>query len=120
MEIYSRLYVGESVNNLNKVIKKLEKGSPLVRAYVITLAENKHDQLEIYDAKVFVQKHFRYRRFCIVGIAGDYEEAVGLIVKITGECAAARGDYNLKAYLTETDRRGQEGVPEAWEEAAER
>lgn len=113
MEIYSRLYVGETVNNLNKVIKRLEKGSPLVRAYVITLAENKHDQLEIYDAKVFVQKHFRYRHFCIVGIAGDYEEAVGLVVRITGECAAARGDYNLKAYLTETDRRGQEGVPEA-------
>lgn len=100
MEFYSPLYVGESVRHPDRVIRRLRKGSFLINAYIILLAEGE-DLLEIYNAKIFAQPVYRNRPRIVVGVAGDYEEAVGLVVKITQESLAARGDCALKTYLLE-------------------
>lgn len=99
MELYPRLYIGESVNNPDKLIHKLKKHAKLLDAYVITLSKNASDQLEIYKAGYLSQKYYRENPPYIIGIAGNYEEAVGLIEQIAKEAYAAQGNLQLKEYL---------------------
>ena len=99
MELYPRLYIGESVNNPDKLIHKLQKHAKLLDAYVITLSKNASDQLEIYKAGYLSQKYYRTNPPYIIGIAADYEEAVGLVQKIAMETYEAQGNLRLKEYL---------------------
>lgn len=100
MEIYERLYVGESVNNPDKVIHKLRKGARFTQEYVIILARTS-DQLEIHQAGYLTQKYYRQNPPFVIGIAGTHEEAVELIMKIAQESYTARGDCDLKQYLAQ-------------------
>lgn len=99
MDMYPRLYVGESVKNPNKLIHKLQKHAKRIDAYVITLSKNPYDQLEIYKAGYLSQKYYRENPPYIIGIAAHYEEAVEIITRIAEETVAARGDCRLKEYL---------------------
>lgn len=99
MELYPRLYIGESVNNPDKLIHKLQKHARFLEAYVITLARNDSDQLEIHKAGYLSQKYYRENPPYVIGIAGNYEEAVGLVEQIAKEAFAAQGDCRLKEYL---------------------
>ncbi len=98
MLFYSKLYVGERVRNLRQIKSRLKKGSLFTNAYIITFAEG-NDLLEIYDSKIFAQKHYKDFPRMVVGIATDYNEAVGLVVKIMDETFEKRQDCNVKAYL---------------------
>lgn len=99
MELYPRLYVGESVNNPDKLIHKLQKHAKRVNAYVITLSKNPYDQLEIYQAGYLSQKYYKENPPYIIGIASNYEEAVEIIIRIAEETVSVRGDCRLKEYL---------------------
>lgn len=95
------LYLGEGIKpkKLDKIKKKLLERPLFSGVYVIAIAANPSEQLEIFDARQLVQgyyvKHPRY----VVGIASDYEDSLKLIEKITQECLRERGDCNLKEYL---------------------
>lgn len=99
MELYPRLYIGESVNNPDKLIHKIRKHAKFVDAYVITLSKNASDQLEIYKAGYLSQKYYRENPPYIIGLAGNYDEAVSLVTKIAEEAFAAQGNLQLKEYL---------------------
>ena len=97
MKFYKYLYIGDTVKEPAKVKRKLKLHAGQL-LYVLCLA-NGDDQLEIYHCAYLKQPYYRYHPPVIVGIASDYEEAVGLVLKITKECLAATGGCNLKAYL---------------------
>lgn len=99
MEWYPGLYVGESVNNPDKLIHKLQKHSRFLNAYVIILSRNPSDQLEIHKAGFLSQKYYRDNPPRVIGIAGDYDEAVELVRRIAEEVYAAQGNCRLKEYL---------------------
>lgn len=101
MEIYSRLYIGESIKNADKIIRRIKKGSRFLQSYVITLATNQSDQLEIYAAYLLKQKYYVDKSLIVIGIATDYKESLDLVLKITEESLQKRGDCNLKEYLKE-------------------
>lgn len=108
MVFYENLYVGEQVDNLQRIKKRLKKGSFLANVYVVTLAAG-NDLLEIYDSKVFVQPYYKTFQRPIVGIAADYAEALDLVIRIIRESYETRGDYDVKAYLTQKElEKGQE------------
>ena len=95
------LYLGESIRTekLDKIKKKLE-GKPLLSGvFLIVISRNPSDQLEIFSAKQLVQKYYESNPVCVVGIAGDYDEAVRIVELITVNCLAQRGDCALKEYL---------------------
>lgn len=98
---HPRLYLGESikVEKLDKIKKRLEKKPLLSRVFLLSLSRNTFDQLEIYEARQLSQSYYRRNPPFIVGIAGDWEEAVSLVEKIAKECLQARGDCALKEYL---------------------
>lgn len=98
---HPRLYLGESIKgkNLDKIKKKLEKKPLFSSVFLVTLSRNASDQLELYVSKELGRSYYKNNPPCIVGIAGDREEAIGLVEKIVRECLQARGDCALKEYL---------------------
>lgn len=95
------LYLGESINakKLDKIKKKLENKPLLSGVFLITLSRNPSDQLEIYDARQLVQKYYQKNPPYVVGIAGNYDEAVNMLEQLAQECVNKRGDCALKEYL---------------------
>lgn len=98
MELCRPLYLSDSVKKPEKLLKKLDKSRIPCRFYVITLSVGA-DQLDIYPAYCLQQPFYRKYPPVIVGLAGDYQEAVDLILKITEDSLAATGSCDLKAYL---------------------
>lgn len=99
MELYPRLYIGKTVNNPDKLIKKLQRHAGFLEAYVIILARNCSDQLEIHKAGFLSQKYYRKNPPYVIGIAADYDEAVELVRQIAEETYAAQCDCRIKEYL---------------------
>lgn len=95
------LYLGESIKEkkLDKIMSKLEKRPLLSGVFLVTVSKNASDQLEIYDARQLAQRYYRNNPPYVVGIAGNYDEAVGIVERMVRECLAARGDCGLKEYL---------------------
>ncbi len=98
---HPRLYLGEGISGkkLDKIKKRLDKGSLLANVFLITTAACPEDQLDILDARQLAQPHYRERKLYVVGIASDREEAFSLVERIAGECLRERGDCALKEYL---------------------
>lgn len=95
------LYLGESIRTekLDKIKKKLERKPLLSGVFLIAISRNPSDQLEIFSAKQLAQKYYESNPVYVVGIAGDYDEAVRIVELITVNCLAQRGDCALKEYL---------------------
>ena len=99
MRFYNKLYVGESVKHTERVKWKLRLKVGQSDIYLIVVSQNGDNQLEFFQSGLLKQKVFRRQDYFIVGIAGNYKEAVGLIERITQDCVDATGTCNIKAFL---------------------
>lgn len=98
MKFYKNLYIGESITNPNKVKWKLRHHAGQFHVYVIALAQG-DDQLEIYHCAYLQQKYYKKYPPYIIGIAGGYEEAIKLVIKITEAALEQNGNADLKKFL---------------------
>ncbi len=101
LKYHPRLYLGDSinVNKLDKIKKRLESRPLFSGVFLIAMSRNSSDQLDIYEAKQLVQGYYKKNPPYVVGLAGNYEEALTLVVQMTEECLVHRGDCCLKEYL---------------------
>ncbi len=101
LEYYPRLYLGEGINRdkLEKIKKELSEKPKKAGVYLLTLAGNASDQLDIYESKYLQRKYGEKHLPYIIGIAEDYEEALKIVEQIARETWAARGDAQLREYL---------------------
>lgn len=98
---YEKLYVGESIVHKTKKIKwKICHNAGQLNIYVITLASNEHNLLDIIPAQELLQKGYPKRGLYIVGLAKGYEEAVEVAVSIVDEVYQATGTFAVRSYLT--------------------
>lgn len=95
------LYLGESIHvkKLDKIKKKLENKPLFSRVFLVVISRNPSGQLEIYEARQLAQRYYQKYPPYIVGIAGNWTEAVLLVKRIVEECLETRGDCALKEYL---------------------
>ncbi len=102
LTFYPKLYLGEGIKEtkLDKIKKKLVKNPLMANVFVLTFARNQADQLEFFDARQLRQHFYDSYPLEVIGIAGDYEDALKLVERITRECLCERGDCRLKEYLT--------------------
>ncbi len=100
-EYYPRLYLSEGINRdkLEKLKRDLSVRPKKADVYLLTLSGNATDQLDIYASKYLPQKYKEQRSPYIIGIAENYEKAVGIVEQIAREAWAARGDAQLRDYL---------------------
>ncbi len=98
---HPELYLGESIREekLDKIKEKLECKPLLSGVFVIALSRNPSDQLEIYGARQLVQRYYAKHPPYVVGLAGNYDEAVEMVERLALECVEKRGDCVLKEYL---------------------
>ncbi|MFG6355877.1 MAG: hypothetical protein K1W26_03480 [Acetatifactor sp.] len=101
LKYHPRLYLSEGINRekLEKIKRDLAVRPDKAGVYVLTLAGNESDQLDIYASKYLRQKYYNRRPLYVIGLAEDHGAAVGIVERIAKETWAARGDAGMKEYL---------------------
>ncbi len=97
MKFYKNLYIGDTITKPNKIKWKLKRHAKQLRVFVILLASGD----ETCHSIVLEQPYYRNKENApyVIGIAGNYEEAVTLVCRIVEEAVAQNGNADLKGYL---------------------
>lgn len=100
MNWYSQLYIGEGARpKAKKIIRKLKRNAGQVDIYLITLAANGQDMLDIINSAYLKQPVVRRNLPMIVGIAKGYSEAVELVQQMLLETYEQTHGFWIPAYL---------------------
>ncbi len=99
---HDNLYVGRSILHKTKKIKRsICHNAGGSNIYVITLASNEQNLLDIIPAWELRQKGYPKSRLYIVGLAGGYQEAVETAAAIIEEVYRRTGGFAVSCYLRE-------------------
>ncbi|MCI8491154.1 MAG: hypothetical protein HFJ04_13105 [Lachnospiraceae bacterium] len=105
MEWHKDLYAGESVLQKQKKIKwKIRHNKLQLWVYVITLAANKENLLDIIPSRELLQKHYPKRGLYIIGLAGNYQEALELAGHIVSEVYRETGGFDIRSYICQNGK----------------
>lgn len=106
---YDDLFVGESISPRKKkrIIRRLRRRSPFNSAYVLTLASNPDNLIDIIQAKELCQRYYPRRRMVVIGLAGDYAEAMQLAGNIIYGIYCAQGDFELRRFIMKNIRQSR-------------
>lgn len=100
MRWYDRLYVGESIAAKAGRIKwKISHNAGTVSIYVIALASNPDNLLDIIPARELLQKGYPKKDLMIIGLAKGYEEALGVVQRIIEETYQNTNDVNVRRMI---------------------
>lgn len=98
---YDDLYVSENIRKKAGKIKwKIDHNAGLLQMYVIALAGNSKNLLEIISTKELMQRNYPKKGLVIVGMAKGYEEAVAIAATIIVETMNELGNTDVKKYLS--------------------
>ena len=93
---YKDLYVGESIVHKTKKVKwKIMHNAGQIGIYVITLASNTQNLLDIIPSYELMQKGYPKKDMVVVGLAKGYDES------IVDEVYHSTGTFAVRAYLAE-------------------
>lgn len=101
MKFYSRLYVGKSIRNPEKVKWKLQHNAGQFSVYVIALARTE-DQLDIFHCGMLKQRCYDRDQLFVAGLAGSREEAIDLVVDMMEETVRRTGEADIRKYLLQS------------------
>lgn len=97
---YKGLYVGNNAKKKKKkLIRRISQGAGVVDVYLITLAANSRDQLDIFSANELLQKARRKNCPVIVGLACGYWEALELAQTMIQQTYRETGTGNVRKWL---------------------
>lgn len=101
MTWHDDLYVGRSiVHKTNKIKWKIRHNAGQVGIYVIALASNEKNLLDIIPAQELMQKGYPKKNLYIVGLAKGYEEAIEVAASIVAAVYQVTGSFAIRSYLT--------------------
>ena len=80
----------------------------MLHTYVITFPSNSDNLLDMIPTRELLQKGYPKKNLHIIGIAGSYDEAVGLVVKIIEETYDNTGTTDVYSYLKDGRRNAAE------------
>ena len=108
---YKDLYVGESIVHKTKKVKwKIMHNAGQIGIYVITLASNTQNLLDIIPSHELLQKGYPKKGLYVVGLAKGYDEAVDVAVSIIDEVFHETGAFEVAAYLKAKSRGRRTGT----------
>lgn len=96
---YKNLYIGQSIRHPERVKWKLKHGAGQLSIYVITNTSIGNDQLEIMHCANLKQHYYKENPAFVYGIAGSYNEALDIVLKIADEASGAGLPGQLLPYL---------------------
>lgn len=100
MTWYDDLYVGESIVHKTAKIKwKIRHNAGQIGIYVIALASNERNLLDLIPAQELMQRGYPKKDLYIIGLAKGYSEAVEVAVSIVDEVYRRTGGFSIRSYL---------------------
>ena len=100
MIFFQDLYLGEKIcPKFDQVMKKLNNGKPVMDLYLITMAYNPDNMLEIVPQKILLQKGYPSRELQVVGLAKGRKEALVVVQSIVEEALRETGSADVRVYL---------------------
>lgn len=103
---YKNLYVGDNAKKKKKqLIRKINTGAGVLDTYLITLAANPANQLEIFSANELMQKARRKNCPMIIGICAGYQEALEMVQYLARMTYERTGTGEIRKWL-ETEIEG--------------
>lgn len=104
------LYVGDSiVHKISRIKWKILHNAGQIDIYVITLASNQNNLLDIIPSRELLQKGYPKQNLYIVGLAKGYEEAVEVAASIVDEVYRNTGTFAVRSYLFGKRRQKTDG-----------
>lgn len=100
MKWYDNLYVGESIRHKRDKIKwKIKHNAGQINIYVITIASNPQNLLDIIPAQELMQKGYPKKDLFVIGIAQGMGEAQEVVKLIIDEVYQQTGGFDILPYL---------------------
>ena len=98
---HDKIYTSPGITekDLLRIRRKLDRTPLKCDVYLITAGSSKENILEFYHCRQLRQEQYGTHIPHVIGIAGTYEEAVGLIKNLFCECLEVRGDCHLREFL---------------------
>ena len=98
---YDDLFVGESISPRRKkrIIRKINRRSILGGEYLLTLSSNPDNLIDIINAQVIRQRYYPRKDLVVIGLAGNYEEAMMLAGEIVSGIYAVQGNFKLREFF---------------------
>ncbi len=98
---YDDLFVGESIRprRQKRIIRKVKKRSIFNAAYLLTLSANPQDLIDIIHTQVVRQRYYPKKGLVVIGLAGNYEEALQLAAEILVSLYTVQGNFGLREFL---------------------
>ena len=96
MHIYKNLYCdGDTDSRKKKIIRKIKYHGGLTGIYVIAVSSGQ-DYFDLIPGYALKQKSYPIKDLLIMGLAGSYDSAVELVVKIMEDFCAKYGTCQFK------------------------
>lgn len=107
MKFYRELYLSPGLEKKkDKIIGKLRDGKIQMNIYIVTLASNEKNQLEICHSALLFQPYYSKKDYFVVGIANGHEEAVELVEEITKEVYNKTKGADIRTYILKNEQEG--------------
>lgn len=105
MKYYKHLYLSEELEKKkDKIIQKIEAGKILPGIFLVTLAPDEKNQLEIHRYILLLQPVFHRENLLVVGISKDYEGALELVEEITREVYNKTKSADIRSYILDREQ----------------
>lgn len=100
MKWYEHLYAGESIRHKTEKIKwKIRHNAGQINIYVIALASNPQNLLDIIPAQELMQKAYPKKDLYVLGLAHGMDEAYEVVKQIIDEVYQETGGFQILPYL---------------------
>ena len=101
MKYYKHLYLSEGLEKKkDKIIQKIEAGKILPGIFLVTLAPDEKNQLEIHRYILLLHREELF----VVGISKDYEGALELVEEITQEVYNKTKSADIRSYILDREQ----------------
>jgi hypothetical protein len=105
---HKNLYVSENIHHKqNKVIWKIKHGAGQIGIYIITLASNEANLLDIIPSTDLMFKAYPKSHLHVVGLAKGYDEALSVASTIIDEVYHMTGGFDVRYYLLGDEAKGK-------------
>jgi len=82
-----------------EIVKQISASEFQIGIYIITLAVNNKNHLEIYPFQTFLQPYYKKLQLVVVGVADGYNSALQLVAEIVSDTYMTLGEVNIKKYF---------------------
>lgn len=100
MEFYRHIYFGEEAKkNKKKILYRIKHRKIQKDIYVITLASNEDNLMDIYAANTLLQPGYKKADIKVIGVAIGQDEAYALATAIIQDLYTKTNEFKIKEYL---------------------